>query len=123
MPGLHSYDYAYIRVVPYIDHGEFINVGAILFCRTLRFLDAIIRVDEEKIRALAPTTDIPQLMTHLGFIPRICAGEGPIGQLGQAESFHWLVSPHNTMIQTSPVHSGLCVDPVAALDRLVKAID
>lgn len=122
MPGLHSYDYAYIRVVPYIDRGEFINVGAILFCRTLRFLDAKIRVDEAKLQALAPTLDIPQLLAHLAFIPRICAGDGPIGQLGQAESFHWLVSPHNTIIQTSPVHSGLCADPAIALDRLVKEI-
>src|SRR4051794_31837362 len=122
MPGLHSYDYAYIRVVPYIERGEFINVGVILFCRTLRFLDAKIRVDEAKLRALAPNLDMSQLLTHLGFIPRTCAGDGPIGQLGQAESFHWLVSPHNTVIQTSPVHSGLCADPAFALERLGKDI-
>ena len=122
MHGMHSYDYAFIRVVPRIDRGEFVNVGVILFCRTLRFLDAKIQVNEAKIAALAPSFDMAQLQTHLAFIPRICAGDGPIGQLGQAESFHWLVAPHDTVIQTSPVHSGLCKDPAEALERLVKSM-
>jgi hypothetical protein len=122
MPGLHSYDYAFIRVVPHIDSGEFVNVGVILFCRTLRYLDAKIQFDEAKVLALAPPFDMAQLETHLGFIPRICAGQGPIGQLGQAESFHWLVSPHDTVIQTSPVHSGLCADPAVTLEQLVEKI-
>lgn len=122
MPGLHSYDYAFIRVVPHVDRGEFVNVGVILFCRTLRYLDAKIQLDEAKVRALAPPFDMAQLQTHLGFIPRICAGQGPIGQLGQAESFHWLVSPHDTVIQTSPVHSGLCADPAVVLEQLVEKI-
>jgi hypothetical protein len=122
MPGLHSYDYAFIRVVPHIDRGEFVNVGVILFCRTLRYLDAKIQLNEAKVLALAPPFDMAQLQTHLGFIPRICAGQGPIGQLGQAESFHWLVAPHDTVIQTSPVHSGLCSDPAVALEHLVEQI-
>ncbi len=120
MPGLHSYDYAFIQVIPHIDRGEFVNVGVILFCRTLRFLDAKIHLNEAKLTMLAPPFNMEQLQTHLSFIPRICAGDGPIGQLGQAESFHWLVAPHNTVIQTSPVHSGLCVDPAATLEDLVK---
>jgi hypothetical protein len=120
MPGLHSYDYAFIRVVPHIERGEYVNVGVILFCRTLRYLAAQIRINETKVAALTPPFGMEALQTHLSFIPRICAGDGPIGQLGQAESFHWLVAPHNTVIQTSPVHSGLCADPAAALERLVE---
>lgn len=120
MRGMHSYDYAFIRVVPHIERGEFVNVGAILFCRTLRYLDARIHVDETKMAALTPPFALTQLRTHLDFIPRICAGKGPIGELGQAESFHWLVAPHNTVIQTSPVHSGLCTDPALALARLIE---
>jgi hypothetical protein len=120
MPGLHSYDYAYVRVVPHIDRGEFVNVGVILFCRTRRFLNAKISFDANKVAVLAPSFDLTLLRTHLDFIPRICAGDGPIGQLGQAESFHWLVAPHNTVIQTSPVHSGLCSDPSLALERLIE---
>jgi hypothetical protein len=122
MRGLHSYDYAFIRVVPHIDQGEFVNVGVILFCRTLRYLNAQIRLDEAKVLALAPPFGMAQLQTHLGIIPRICAGHGPIGQLGQAESFHWLVSPHDTVIQTSPVHSGLCADPAVELAHLMQTL-
>lgn len=120
MPGLSSYDYAYIRVTPRLDRGEFVNAGVILFCRTQRFLDARIALDEERVRRLAPDLCLTSLRTHLDLIPRICAGEGPIGTLGQAESFHWLVAPHNTVVHTSTVHSGLCSDPVAALEGLLR---
>ncbi len=122
MPGHNSYEYAYIRVVPHLDGGEFVNVGVILFCRTQRFLAARIVVDEERILALAPDLDLEQLHAHLDTIPRICDGQGPIGELGQAESFHWLVAPHNTVVQTGPVHAGLCDDPAEALERLAEAL-
>jgi hypothetical protein len=122
MPGLHSYEYAFIRVVPLIDRGEFINVGVILFCRTLRYLDARIVLDETKVQAMAPSLNMTQLQEHLALIPRICAGDGPIGELGQAESFHWLVAPHDTMIQTGPVHAGVCEDPNVALEHLLRCM-
>ena len=118
MPAPSSYDYAFIRVVPQVDTGEFLNVGVILFCRTQRFLGVAIELDEARLRALDPAIDMALVKEHLALIPEICAGKGPIGELGQAESFHWLVAPHNTVIQTSPVHTGLCSDPAAALDRL-----
>jgi hypothetical protein len=117
-----SYDYALIRVVPHVDTGEFLNVGVILFCRTLRFLGARIELDEARLRALDPTIDVELVKEHLALIPEICAGRGPIGELGQAESFYWLVAPHNTVIQASPVHSGLCSDPAATLDRLMQTV-
>ncbi|MCB0046784.1 MAG: DUF3037 domain-containing protein [Caldilineaceae bacterium] len=116
-----SYDYACLRLVPRVEREEFLNVGLILFCRTRRFLDARIELDPMRLRALGPgitEEEIAQIRTHLDLIPRICAGEGPIGALGQAEAFHWLVAPHNTMIQASPVHSGLCDDPAVELARL-----
>ena len=119
MPDLSSYDYALIRVMPCQARGEFVNVGVILFCRTKRFLAARIAVDEARLQALAPELDLDALRRHVALIPEICAGRGPIGALGQADSFHWLVAPHNTVMQTSPVHSGLCHDPEEALDRLM----
>ncbi len=120
MPDLSSYDYAYVRVMPSEARGEYVNVGVILFCRTKRFLGARIEVDETRLRALAPELDQETLRRHLALIPEICAGRGPIGELGQAESFHWLVSPHNTVLRTSPVHCGLCRDPEEALEQLMR---
>lgn len=32
----------------------------------------------------------------------------------------WLVSPSNTIIQTSPTHAGICRDPQAELDHLFE---
>ncbi len=122
MPALSSYDYAFIRVVPHMERGEFVNVGVILFCRTRRFLAARTHLDVERVLALDPHLDIEEVQEHLDLIPAICAGSGPIGALGQAESFHWLVAPHNTVIQVSPVHSGLCEDPATALDHLMESI-
>ena len=119
MPTLHSYDYAYIQVVPRVERCEFINAGVILFCRTKRFLDAQIRLDEGRLHALAPYLSPLTVRMHLELIPRICAGEGPFGQFDRAERFHWLVAPHSTIIQSSPVHSGLCQDPAAALTKLI----
>lgn len=122
MPTISTYDYAYLRVTPRVEREEFLNAGVILFCRTRRFLAARIALDEAQLAALAPWLDPATVRAHLDLIPRICAGEGPIGRLGQAEAFYWLVHPHSTVIQTSPVHSGVCTDPAATLERLLHGL-
>jgi hypothetical protein len=122
MPTKNSFDYAIVRVVPRVEREEFINVGVILFCRTAQFLDARIELDRDRLRALAPDLDPDQVQKHLDLIPLISRGgpgSGPIGQLDLAERFHWLVAPRSSIIQTSPVHSGLCDDPEATLENLL----
>ena len=122
LPDYAAYDYALIRVVPLVERGEFINVGVILFCRTQKFLAARLTLRKDCLLALAPTIDLAQIQRDLALFPRICAGAGPIGQLDQTERFHWLVAPRSTIIQTSPVHSGLCTDPNKTLDHLVNTL-
>ena len=125
MPALNSYDYAIVRVVPCVERGEYINAGVILFCRTRRFLDALIYLDIQRLTTLYPAVDLDMVQRHLDIIPLVCAGSaeaGAIGQLSQSERFHWLVSPRSTVIQTSPVHSGLCTDPAAKLEHLLKTM-
>jgi len=120
-----SYDYALVRVVPRVERGEFVNVGVILFCRTRRFLGARIALDAARLTAIAPGVDITELTQHLAVIPLVCAGgaeAGPIGLLPLAERFHWLVAPRSAMIQTSPVHSGLCDAPEPALEQLLESL-
>jgi hypothetical protein len=120
-----SYDYALVRVVPRVERGEFVNAGVVLFCRTRRFLGARIALDAGRLAAIAPRVDIAELTQHLGIIPLVCAGgagAGPIGLLPLAERFHWLVAPRSAMIQTSPVHSGLCHAPEAALEHLLESL-
>lgn len=125
MPAFSSYDYVIVRVAPRVEREEFINAGVILYCRTRRFLDARIALDSTRLAALAPHIDAQILQQRLDLIPLLCAGgaaAGCIGQLSQAERFHWLVSPRSTIIQTSPVHSGLTSDPRATLQRLLQAM-
>ncbi len=117
-----TYDYAVIRLVPRVERGEFINVGVVLFCRTRRFLEARIEVDEERLLAFAPELDIDEVRQHLESIPQLCAGAGPIGEMGQADAFHWLVAPHSTIIQASPVHCGICEEPATALEHLMDTM-
>ena len=121
MPALSSFDYAIVRVVPRVEREEFLNAGVILYCLTQRFLGARVALDPQRLCALYPGADVELVQGHLESIPRVCAGgrgAGPIGQLPQKERFHWLVAPRSTILQTSPVHSGLCADPQAALDAL-----
>lgn len=123
MPARSSFDYAIVRLVPQVERGEFINVGIILYCRTRRFLAAKIELDLTRLATLAPNFDLSAVQTHLDLIPAICeGGVGPIGQLSQAERFHWLVTPRSTIIQVSPVHTGLCTEPEAALEHLMASM-
>ena len=125
MPEPSSFEYAVLRVVPQVEREEFINVGVILFCLAARFLDARIRLDAARLEAIAPELDRAMIQQHLNLIPRICAGEadsGALAELTQAERFRWLASPSSTVIQPSPVHTGLCDDPQAALDDLFQKL-
>jgi hypothetical protein len=125
VPAKNSFDYAVVRVVPYVERGEFLNAGVILFCRTRRFLKAQIELDPTRLTALAPNFDPTPVAAHLDLIPRICVGgaeAGPLGEWSQAERFHWLVSPRSTIIQISPVHCGFCTDPDVALHSLFEKL-
>jgi hypothetical protein len=108
-----------------VDREEFINAGVILSCPELSFLEARIKLNESRLLALDPSIDLGVVRTHLSTIPTICRGgdeAGPIGQLPQRQRFHWLVAPRSTVIQTSPVHTGRCIDPAVALERLVESM-
>ena len=125
MPATLSFDYAVLRVVPRVDREEFVNGGVILFCLERDFLEARVHLDHARVRGLFPGADLATIEDHLRAIPRIAAGAadgGPIGQLTLRERFHWLVAPRSTMIQVSPVHSGLCEDPAQELDRLLREL-
>ena len=125
MPAMLSFDYATIRVVPRVDREEFVNAGVILFCRERQFLEARVAFDPARVRALYAQADLEAIERHLTAVPRICAGSadsGPIGTLPIHERFHWLVAPRSTMIQMSPVHTGLCEEPVETLGRLFGSL-
>ena len=116
-----SFDWALIRVVPRVERGECVNAGAIVACATKRYLGARVWLNAAKVRALDPE----ELEAALATIPRIAAGDpsaGPIAGLPHGERFHWLTAPRSAVVQTSPVHTGICDDPEAALADLVERL-
>jgi hypothetical protein len=69
--------------------------------------------------------DMVEVRRHLATIPRICEGDptaGPIAKMSQGERFHWLTSPKSTMIQVSPVRTGLCDEPGRLLEKLAEEL-
>lgn len=121
MPDRKSYEYAVFRIVPYVERQEFINAGVILYCRPLNFLDALIDFELQRLRTFAPQADLKMIQSQLKAIQAVCAGSDDIDAVSgmtQSERFSWLTSPSSTVVQISPVHSGVCTDPGETLKEL-----
>jgi hypothetical protein len=111
------FEYALIRVVPRVERGESLNAGVIVYAKAFRYLCAKLALDETRLLALAPDTDLEAVRAGLRAFERACA-EGPLAQRPIGDRFRWLTAPRSTMVQPGPVHSGLTADPEAELDRI-----
>jgi Protein of unknown function (DUF3037) len=119
------FSYAVYRVVPRVERGERINAGVVLFSRPLDFLAVRTGLDEERLAALWPDADAKSIRAHLDALERIARGDteaGPIAALDTTARFHWLVAPSSTIIQPSAVHTGMCGEPAAELDKLFREL-
>jgi hypothetical protein len=120
-----SFQYAVVRVVPRVERGESLNVGVVLFSRRHGFLAARTELDDAALAAMAPGCDLAEVRPHLQTLERVAAGDpagGPIAALEPSERFHWLTAPSSTIVQTSPVHTGLTTDPAAELEHLLSCL-
>ncbi|MCK8491912.1 DUF3037 domain-containing protein [Spirosoma sp. RP8] len=118
---MHLFEYAVIRVMPRVEREEFLNVGVIVYCPAQGFLKTVFELNENRLRAFSAELDIEELYDRLRAFERICAGRkegGAIGQLAIASRFRWLTAMRSTVVQTSPVHPGLCTDAGETLARL-----
>jgi DNA-directed RNA polymerase subunit N (RpoN/RPB10) len=116
-----AFQYAIWRVVPSVERGEALNVGVVVYCRRRQFLAARVLVDDARLHALSPDLDLDAVRRHLDGMTRIAAGDpdgGAIAAMPQSERFGWLTAASSTIVQPSPIHTGLCGDPQAVLDRL-----
>ena len=119
------YEWAVIRVVPRVERGEFVNVGVVVYCRALDFLAAETTDDLDRAVALDPSLDTAAIRAHLASVRAVCAGAAAAGASGQrspGDRFRWLVAPRSTVVQTSPVHTGLTDDPAAEVASLFAAM-
>jgi hypothetical protein len=115
------FEYALVRVVPRIERGELLNAGVILYAKSFRFLETRIELDEPRLEAFAPGTDLPAVRRALTAFARACT-DGPLAEKTLGERFRWLTTPRSAMVQPGPVHAGLTSDPAADLDRLFAAL-
>jgi len=117
-----GYQYVVLRCVPRVQREEFVNVGVVVYSQTADFLEAAWRVDEGRLRALAPDLDLTAVADALDTVCRVCRGEtgGGLPSLGGlGRRFGWLSAPRSTVVQPGPVHGGLTSDPRAELEALL----
>ncbi|WP_262245610.1 DUF3037 domain-containing protein [Parapedobacter soli] len=125
MPGRELFEYAVIRLVPQVEREEFLNIGVVLYCRGQRLLAMRYALDAQRLAAFRLPVSIGELEAYLRAFGHICHGEpvgGPIATLPMAERFRWLTAKRSTVVQTSPVHPGLCVHAAETLERLFQEL-
>lgn len=121
MTGREEYQYAVLRAVPDVERGESVNVGVVVFSRRHGYLGLRTHVDEARLRALHPDVDVAALQRHLDGLAAIAAGDataGTVAAMPPSERFGWLTASSSTIVQPSPIHTGLCDDPERLLERL-----
>ena len=125
MAGWISYNFAVLRVVPHVHIGVFVPVGIVLHARTTEFIGARVITDTHQLSARITGADIELLSRYLQSCEAICAGEpsaGPIALAPPSERFHWLTAPRSDVIQSGPVHEGLCENPSAMIEELFSSL-
>jgi hypothetical protein len=115
------YHFAVLRVVPHVHLGTFVNVGVVLHARTSGFLGVKLIESAGELRRRVADVDLELLARYLDSARRICEGDpaaGPVALASPSERFHWLTAPRSDVIQSSPIHEGVCDDPATALEEL-----
>ncbi len=119
---LTAYDFAVIRAVPHVHLGAFIPVGVLLHARQAEYLGLLALTSESTLRDRVPSVDVGLLARYLRTMERVANGDasaGPIALAPTSERFHWLTAPRSDVLQSSPVHEGICDgDPARTLQRL-----
>jgi hypothetical protein len=119
-----AYDFAVLRAVPHPHVGTFVPVGVVVHARTQEFLRLRALADPAELARRVPDVDAELLARYLRTYAAVCAGHedaGPIALVPTSERFHWITAPRSDVIQSSPVHEGMCETPERALDALYEA--
>jgi len=121
----HLFEYAVIRVVPQVEREEFINVGVILYCGKLNFLEARWALDEKLMAQFAPKLDLTEIKQNLCAFDIISKGGpegGTIGMMDMPGRFRWLTATRSTILQPSSVHPGFTADAESMLNKLFEEL-
>lgn len=121
----HVYEYAVIRIVPQVEREEFMNVGVILFCKSLGMVQMRYVLDKKRLQAFSPTADVEQIEQNLQSFQKIAMGAadgGPIAKEDAASRFRWLTAVRSSVIQTSRPHPGICNNPEQSIEKLFEEL-
>ena len=116
-----AYDFIVLRLVPHVHRYTSADIGVVLHARTAGFLDARTLLDSERIEALAPNADATLIVRYIETLEAVARGEaggGALALLPPSERFHWLAAPRSDLLQSSPIHGGLTLDPARTLTEL-----
>jgi len=120
-----GFQYVVLRCVPRVDREEFVNVGVVLYCQQADFLDCASRVDEARLRVLAPDADVEAVRSALSAVAAVCRGEESANAAGRSPlgtRFGFLSAPRSTVVQPGPIHGGVTDDPAAQLAHLLETL-
>ena len=120
-----AYDYALVRVVPAVAVGDAETVGVVLQARQARFLGVRFTADPAALAGRWPGLDADLLGRYLRAFASVVAGgveAAPLGLLPPSERFHWLTATRSTVLQPSPVRTGLTDDPARTLDAIADGL-
>jgi hypothetical protein len=120
-----AFEYCVLRAVPRVERGEFVNVGVLVYCQALSFLDARTHVTAHRLLALDPQADVAGIEAAVEAYACVCRGGKEAGQaaaISPGQRFRWLTAPRSTVVQPGPVHLGLTGDPAAELAHLFTAL-
>ena len=118
-----EYEFAVLRAVPHVHLGAFVNVGVVLHARRAGYLTLRALDDPAALLARLPGSDTELLGRYLRSCVAICAGDphaGPVALAPTSERFHWLTAPRSDVLQSSPVHEGVCDDVAEELEALFE---
>jgi Protein of unknown function (DUF3037) len=119
-----AYDFAVIRVVPHPHLGDCIPIGVVMHAPTAEFLGLRVISERAALARRIADVDLDVLVRYVNNIAAIVDGDadgGPIALVSRSERFHWLTAPRSDVIESGPVHSGLCRAPEATLADLFRS--
>jgi hypothetical protein len=121
----HGFQYVVLRCVPRVDREEFVNVGVLLYSQSADYLCAGSKVQQDRLKALAPDLDLDAVRSALAAIEAVCCGRAdPATRAGISlgQRFGWLAAPRSTVVQPGPIHGGLTEDPARQLQHLMDTL-
>ncbi len=122
----HLYEYAVIRVLPFVEREEFINVGIILFSKKEKYIKVLYTIDEKKLNSFSNKIDVSLITQNLIAFKDIAEGEknckNPISKLDLPSRFRWLTAVRSSSIQTSRPHPGLSINLEKTAQQLFEEL-